>query len=142
MELENNKIIAEFIGFKRYYPNMTAKSDLSNLYYYPYFDKVFHESLYVSEVSINGQMGLYKTYNIKNRIHLKNMQFNKSWDWLMPVLCKIEDLGYEADMFNDICVISNKNNKDIFRITKSGSSRIVALYNCILEFIKRYNNDN
>ena len=37
--IKGNKLIAEFMGFVKYYPNMTSESDLSNFYYYLHLDK-------------------------------------------------------------------------------------------------------
>lgn len=135
--IEGNKLIAEFMGFTRYYPNMTRESDLSNIYIYGIYDKVFHESLYVTNTTLSCSNGVYKCYNINHSMHLKDMQFNSSWDWIIPVIEKIEKL-------DDYSIVINYYSCNILdtaklNITFTSNSKIKAVYNAIIEFIKWYN---
>ena len=90
MESTNNKLIAEFMGYK-----------------------VFSKGT--------------KCYSPKYDEGLEPMKFHKSWDWLMPVVEKIED--YLSDNvgkvgYFDDGLISND---------------IEVRYQAVVEFIKTYN---
>ena len=70
-------------------------------------------------------------------------KYHKSWDWLMPVIDKIESLGYGTELY------CSKRDGYFFSIGKYGSttalhdsqseSRIECVYNAVVEFITEYN---
>lgn len=78
------------------------------------------------------------------------MKYNKSWDWLMPVVEKIESLPehplYKKYRFS----VSIKNNSceiSFARLSKGepghnhyeGKTKIDAVYKSVIDFIKWYN---
>jgi len=65
----------------------------------------------------------------------KELQYHKSWDWLMPVVDEIEYMGCEVVMTNGECTIS----ADGYYAKSFGKSRKSATYNALVEFIKWYN---
>ena len=65
------------------------------------------------------------------------MQFDRSWDWLMPVVEKIESLGYWVNRNDGDITISNKS--DMVVITPMSSGGIDMMYKAVVEFIKEYN---
>lgn len=70
------------------------------------------------------------------------MRYHSSWDWLMPVVQKIEDLGYWVEIRDVFCTISNnrvgiKYLKD--DISTHKKSKIEATWFTVVEFIKWYN---
>jgi len=67
------------------------------------------------------------------------MQFDRSWDWLMPVVEKIEGLGYWVNRNDGDVTISNKS--DIVVITPMSSGGIDMMYKAVVEFIKEYNDE-
>ena len=90
---------------------------------------------------------------------LDDLEFHTSWDWLMPVVEKIENLKLgDIDPFNDgdihldcePCVeISNKYCNIFLQATmrvvdnffdRGGNSKIEATYIAVTEFIIWYNN--
>jgi len=94
MTMEDNKLIAEFMGVK------PTKSELGRKIYYD-----SHEDKYV---------GL-------------DLQYDTSWDWLMPVVRKIEDGGLDPHELID----------------KALESRLIEdAYNEVVDTIKRYNESN
>jgi len=122
-----NKDIAEFIGFIKYYPNMTTKSELSLYYQYAKRDNVFHESLYVTDSRTSSVEGTFKTYNITQPKHVKEYQFHASWDWLAPVIKKIRKTDY-----------------DEFKTQKVVLDALITLdinltFRAVLAFLKEYN---
>jgi|21_taG_2_1085346.scaffolds.fasta_scaffold27580_6 hypothetical protein len=67
-----------------------------------------------------------------------NPQFHTSWDWLMPVVEKIESLGYEVQIRNTDCIIfqllDTLKYKPIVDIS-SGSGKKDSTYKAVVEFI-------
>ena len=113
--IENNKIIAEFLG----YINTTPS------------DKVF--SIY--ENNANPFLG-------KTLLEPMSMKFHSDWNWLMQVVEKIENLSKEGETY----MLSI--TKFSARVTYKGSrivdlpidnTKIEAVYNACVEFIKWYN---
>ena len=74
-------------------------------------------------------------------------QYHSSWDWLMPVVEKIESLGYVTQIWG----LWNKNYTYSFSITQKGNlniqvgrgisdhSKIESVYTGVIEFINWYN---
>ena len=123
MTTENNKLIAEFLGAKQY-----DKTDD-----FIYFDE---------------------TNNIfsNDTISLKNLKFHNDWNWLMEVVEKIENLEFYPKNstcigFDSFGIEINKNRCDITRygdfthllLQGQGGTRIEAVYNACVTFIKWYN---
>lgn len=75
----------------------------------------------------------------------KNLKFNTSWNWLMPVIDKIEsftdDLNqcrYNVEIEQCfVCIIDNHNSEDIIEL--DADKKIDAVYQAVVEFIKFYN---
>ena len=73
--------------------------------------------------------------SICNRYALK---FHSSWEWLMPVVEKIESLGYGVTIYRKGCHIN-----DIGLLGVNGfnhKSKIEQTWLAVVEFIKWYNN--
>jgi len=113
--IEGNKLIAEFMGYEK-----TIYSD------------VFNGDLYALDVS-------------KGEIYaISQMQYHTSWDWIMPVVEKIESFGF----YTNILSADNDNKKHAMHITLVNEeeqyslwyeSKILAVYKAVVEFIKWYN---
>ena len=108
---ENNKIIAEFMGWKiKNYS--TPISDIVTPY---------------------GQL----TEN--------QLKFHSDWNWLMEVVEKIESLGGAVCIGNGNCVMIIFYLTDVMGESYSktreliGETKIQAVYNACVEFIKWYN---
>ena len=120
--IENNKIIAEFLSVK-IHPCET----IENFKFLPIEER-----------------GLYNGYFIDE------LKYHEDWNWLMVVVEKIESLEIFDRMgrFN----INTKNfdenytsfitDKDEDFIQCEGDTKIEAVYNAVVEFIKWYNNKN
>lgn len=82
--IEGNKLIAEFMGYKKCQFN------------YGRYELPFRE---LENDLINGEK--YGAYFIEGRLRYEflpeEMKFHYSWDWLMPVVEKIESLTYIND---------------------------------------------
>ena len=113
--LENNKLIAEFMGI--YFKNNEYQIDNENLRW--------------MVISANSWL---------NDLEEQDFDFHSSWDWLMPVVEKIESLGYRIEIVKHICRIYLSNKETI--IISENIPKVEAVYNACVEFIKWYNNQN
>jgi hypothetical protein len=69
-----------------------------------------------------------------------DLEYHKFWDLLMPVVDKIENLGYEFFIVEDRVRVAHNTDhstKTIIEFTLGGSKRD-ATYNGVVEFIKFY----
>ncbi len=135
---ESNKLIAEFMGYE-YIPYSPNSKSIPGYWLNSYSKE---NPLMVSWMKKNGYLC---------RRH-KDLQYCTSWDWLMPVVEKIESLKINGKYFipyidirGSNCTIYKKVRHGLpepwFRasdITPSGN-KIQGVYITILEFIKWYN---
>jgi hypothetical protein len=112
---ENNKLIAEFMGYENV-------GTLNNPMY-DYYDNYFQDGSYVPH----------------------ELCYHKSWDWLMPVVEKIEctpiDNDDNSDNFFNVMIEvfeCNINGGDIC-ICEMKDTKREATYNAVVEFINQYN---
>ena len=64
------------------------------------------------------------------------LSYDESWDWLMPVVDKIEGLGYWVNRNDGDVTITDES--DIIVITPMSSGGIDMMYKAVVEFIKDY----
>ena len=119
--LEGNKLIAEFMG---------------------------------GEIFTDFDGGYKRVRNIepnkKTSRYLWNLEYHISWDWIMPVVDKIEkkgciiEISYSIVCMCRICIIGKKYEKafNIINDNNGGIQPISAVYKSIVEFIKWYNQNN
>lgn len=75
------------------------------------------------------------------------LEYDTSWDWLMPVVEKIESTKAKEGFYFDVDILStgviiSSAAKHIVQITQEeiqSTSKIEAVYNAVVEFIKWYN---
>lgn len=73
-----------------------------------------------------------------------DLHYHNSFDWLMPVVEKIEsiehdDIYYEFSIHGGCCVyVMSNNGKEIVCIDNE-DTKLLCLYKSIVEFIKLYN---
>ena len=123
--VENNKLIAEFMGFVADKSFEVKLADGINTSYYYYKDDVVHLP--------------------------EAMAYNCSWDWLMEVVDKIESLPDEEnngafffEIYQDSVSIIFSNDDyiiDLINVMGQGS-RINNVYQAVVEFIQLYNKAN
>ena len=74
-------------------------------------------------------------------VELDKLKFHSNWNWLMEVVEKIESLGYWIEILggvHNVCRIGITNNIEDF-ICLDNETKIEAVYNACVEFIKFYN---
>ena len=70
-----------------------------------------------------------------------DIKYNSSWDWLMPVVEKIENFGFEFFIVEDRVKIAHNTDHSIDVIIDftSGRGKNETAYQAVVEFIKWYN---
>ena len=106
--MNNNKLIAEFMG----YPHMTDAVD----------DRTIAYDVGGSVMNINNT----HNENDNNVFHPDDMKFHSSWDWLIPVVNKIE---MECE------------GVPIQLLDCNLYSEIGEVYQAVVELIKTYNDE-
>jgi len=111
-----NRIIAEFMGGE--WPHSFAK------------DYVVFEQIDFGDMG--GSYGCYE----------KDLHFDSSWSWLMPVVEKIEQLDWNINILRQTTDIYDID----FRFTGSGkcfngkkNTKINSVYSAVLQFLEWYN---
>jgi hypothetical protein len=95
---------------------------------------------------------LYPIYNINDEENtgwisdqITNAEFHSRWDWLMPVVEKIEiECKFDVNIYGHYnwvmpfrCTILDNRNDVI--VYKSNDSKIQCVYDAVVEFIKWWN---
>ena len=69
-----------------------------------------------------------------------HLEFHKSWDWLMPVIDKIESMGYTFNINKCFVNIVSKDNKILccYQIghRDTQDTKFLALYKAVVSFIR------
>ena len=69
----------------------------------------------------------------------EELKYHSSWDWLMPVVEKIESLGYCFRIeSNDIFIMDNETSMELI-VADDNNSKIDGVWWSCVEFIKWYN---
>ena len=110
--LEGGKLIAEFHG-GRY----NSKRDV--IIYDT--DTMYHFAQKINAISVK----------------VEYLQYHISWDWLMPVVDKIESFGYCVFIQNDCCWIKvGRAGMEMPYISHLSNTKIESVYKACLELIK------
>ena len=114
---EGNKLIAEFMGssFKTYKKGHIRKDSVTVCY----FDDGM--SPFSGGVSI------------------ENLKYHSSWDWLMPVVEKIETIDFVVIIKQGECVIVNNSGNTPKFIQQVSTTKIESIWLAVCEFIEWYN---
>ena len=70
--------------------------------------------------------------------HDKDLKFHSDWNWLMEVVEKIESIGFTFETKKNWARITRKGENIILR-WEEDKTKIEAVYNACIEFIKWYN---
>ena len=84
----------------------------------------------------NGCMIFMTPQGHNDIVYVTDLEYHKSWNWLMNVVEKIEDMGCEIVITNGECTISGSN--DYYK-KSIGKSRRGATYIAVVDFINEYN---
>jgi hypothetical protein len=118
--LEGNKLIAEFMG---------AKPCKDWQGYDGYEHPHWLHFQWSNRVQDNLELYSYR---------YSQLEYHSSWDWLMPIIERIESLGYRWEI--GMSTISPYHYCKIWSIGSiEGISPLDAIYGACIEFIKWYN---
>lgn len=68
------------------------------------------------------------------------LQFHSSWDWLMPVVERVESLGFGITIgMGMYCVIQDDTSDTGIEFTGMEEGKLQSTYKAIVEFIEWYN---
>ena len=116
--LEGNKLIANFLGWKTFsrYHSWKCKNVIQ-------YDQSLLDEPYINE----NDGYLYEESEL----------FHSSWDWLMPVIEKIESLNHPVYINSNNCVIYEKVGRNHgWFIDNYADTKIEATWISCVEFIK------
>ncbi len=68
------------------------------------------------------------------------IKYHKSWNWIMPVIEKIETMDYGFKMCRKVVEVYVDSTKSVIVKTKE-ASRMESLFKAVVEFINLYNSD-
>lgn len=119
--MNNNKLIAEFMEF----PTHTDAVDDRTIAYY------VGESIMHTDNTENE--------NDCDVFHPDDMQFHTSWDWLMPVVEKIESLrDTNGDAYRFTIDMCNAQIEGTHIEIIGGAYKLNTTYQAVIEFIESY----
>lgn len=124
--IENNKLIAEFMGVNEV--------------------ESFYESYHTKIPIWYTRIGLYdspafSSPNLSFPDFLEHSKYHQSWDWLMPVVEMIESLEFRCEIGkHSIYIYPTNSYDDIINVdVDRHSNKLESLYEAVLRFIKWYN---
>jgi hypothetical protein len=98
------------------------------------------------QAPITGDATHSMAYSAEELEHSMELQFNKSWDWIMPVVDKIKELKhpiylYQSHVQSTVEIFEMKNDHYIIRESDTISKPIEVLFRAVVQFIKFYNKE-
>lgn len=134
-KIEGNRLIAEFMGAD--IVAATSEDLPRNQYGYPF--RTFSDCEKFCEginmrIDVHGE-NRQKYFPIH---HLGEMKYHSSWEWLMPVVNKIESLQIRVAIDTKFIRIHTYGEQIEFNCEVFGG-KMNALWYSIIEFIKSYN---
>ena len=138
---ENNKLIAEFMEFKQC---KGIRSESGK--YFDYWAKENFSCIEEQEIQIESEWG----YGLveQDLLFAEQLKFHKDWNWLMEVVEKIEGLEkgkYSLITQQKSCLLwDNDKGEELedFNSSFKAETKIEAVYNACVEFIKWYNENS
>lgn len=127
--IESNKLIAEFMGDFKLIKEFKPEPDVDITYMWKK----------TSNKSFGYDTTDWRDYSTDTE-YSDRVCYNFSWDWLMPVVEKIESLGYDFSIDNCYVRIWDGGQSN-FEMTFSEPTKLLTAYFAVIEFIKWYNNE-
>lgn len=144
--IANNKLIAEFMGWyievkvTRDYPHLEVHtSRQKNSKNWSSSRTVFLNELNIEESRLQTDTDLWQ--DLCNNSYGRAGMYNELWDRLMPVIEKIESLGYFCMINRWTSVYTGSEDNRIEITTVQGLSKIQNTYLAVLAFINWYNKE-
>jgi hypothetical protein len=132
MNTENNRLIAEFMGYE--------VIDYQHNKYRPIYNGNKNAKTVGELKNLWGGLDLQFTGRFTECI---DYPFNSDWNYLMPIIRMIEVLGYEVLIGRISCQtnkILDRENTISCIVCGDSSRKIEITYDAVIQFIKWYNN--
>ena len=113
--IENNKLIAEFMGLQ-----ITADQKA-------YFIELGDSKYFNTNKGIT-----------QNAMLINRLRYNSSWDWLMTIVENIESLNHWVEIYGVGCYVKPKTTEGYLKAFNA-STKIECVYNACIDFIKWFN---
>jgi hypothetical protein len=131
---ENNDLIAKFMGYEKV---TIGYFDSDNVTQWQKDNKEWMEKVKMDLI------GDYYVNISKNEFfNLKDLWYLE-WNNLMTVVDKIESMYYEVNILYNECEIGEAVDAETYKViaVQQENSKLLAVYNTIVEFIKLYNDE-
>lgn len=138
--VENNKLIAEFIGLDKVKCVMHESGK-----YYEYRANSAFSCIKEQEIQVESEHGIGLVE--QDFLFAEDLKFHSDWNWLMEVVEKIESLGYQVVIEKNNCNIVNWEYTQVIdpkfysRVVRS-ATKIEAVYSAVVEFINSAQKEN
>lgn len=146
---KSNRLIAEFMGFPKPRVGDTVyyNRSLCNSPYKLTISEVtarhlrFNEEMAFDRYGIEYFDGIImKPDDLRVDSHFPARPYDWSWDWLMPVVEKIESIGYSVFIQNECSWIKvARAGMRMPDLSELGETKIESTYNVIIQFITWFN---
>jgi hypothetical protein len=124
---EGNRLIADFIGYEKDF--LAEEGEEPRYFVYDHLECIADGVDWWDTVEMDWSSWLYP----------KDMKFHFSWDWLMPVVERIENKGYDVFINGLYCRITDCGLSDFEIESTEVSNKREAVFKAVVEFIKWYN---
>ena len=118
-EGEDDKLIAKFMGWEGTFLDR---------------DAIHHDHIAQAEAIPPKGKENWDVYTV-------SLRYRYSWDWLMPVVEKIESLSFEVSIIDTECEIGTQGYSYRNIVCNKGESKIEGVYKTVIEFIRYYNDE-
>lgn len=93
--------------------------------------------------AVKSDFGNYMIFTVKNpqsvvKIYHSEIKYDSSWDWLIPVVEKIDSMGHHFHLYSDSAEI-DLCGKERLQFRASKLTKIEACYDVVIQFINWYN---
>lgn len=84
---------------------------------------------------------LHKLAEEYHMLFSSQLKYHESWDWLMPIVEKIEAMGHAVEILENSCRIYEHSDRRSLNtiISITGGTKIYATYENVIQFILLYN---
>ena len=107
-------------------------------------NEIFAEFIGMQKTDL-GWFDYEEVLNTKGSNTFDELLFDQSWDWLMAVVRKVEELGYEVLIMGISCSVNkvlDRDNPIVTWVCGDKSNKIGLVYTTMFEFIKWYNQNH
>lgn len=130
--VSGNKLIAEFMGYE-YIPSNTPLEVGKKIGW----NKDVDINVFLQKQGMIAEFPPLKLF--LGRSH-HDLQFHRNWSWMMPVVDKVEGLGFSITQKNDSCGIEITHYRPSYKnYIVSDVDKHDATWRIVVEFIKWYN---